>query len=128
MVNLILEEEEEMIAAHKQHVDEIVEMVKQEMQLLQEVDKQGSDVEAYAASLDSTLARKMEAIAALRDKLTGFRTHLQQEKDLSKKFFEQQNEINDVFDLRDAAGKEKKVADNEEAQMLTSDLDIHMSN
>ena len=29
LVNLILEEEEQMISAHKQHVDEIVEMVKQ---------------------------------------------------------------------------------------------------
>ena len=29
MVNIIIEEEEELIASHKQHIDEIVEMVKQ---------------------------------------------------------------------------------------------------
>ena len=125
IVNLILEEEEEMIAAHKQHVDEIVEMVKQEMQLLQEVDKPGSDVEAYAASLDSTLAHKMEAIASLREKLSGFRSHLHQERELSKKFFEQQNEINDVFDLH---GSEKSRKEDDDAQMLTNGLDIPMSN
>ena len=124
-MNLILEEEEEMIAADKQHVDEIVEMVKQEMQLLQEVDKPGSDVESYAASLDSTLAHKMEAIASLREKLSTFRTHLGQERELSKKFFEQQNEINDVFDLH---GSEKEKKEDDDMQMLTTGLDIPMSN
>ena len=93
IVNLILEEEEEMIAAHKQHVDEIVEMVKYEMNLLQELDKPGSDVDAYAASLDSALASKVEAVNSLRNKLSSFRSHLKQEKQLSKKFFEQQNFI-----------------------------------
>jgi len=125
IVNVILEEEEEMIAAHKQHVDEIVEMVKQEMQLLQEVDKPGSDVEAYAASLDLTLAHKMEAISSLREKLSTFRGHLSQEKELSSKFFEQQNEINDVFDLHEP---EKETKGTEDMQMLTTGLDIPMSN
>ena len=97
------------------------------MQLLQEVDKPGSDVESYAASLDLTLARKMEAIASLRDKLSGFRTHLQQERELSKKFFEQQSEINDVFDLK-SSFKGKNGPESDETQMLTNDLDIPMSN
>ncbi len=125
IVNVILEEEEEMIASHKQHVDEIMEMVKQEMQMLQEVDKPGSDVESYAAALDATLARKMEAIAALKEKLAGFRSHLQREKDLSRKFYDQQNEIGDVFDLN--APAKGRVPD-EDTQMLTNGLDICMSN
>eukprot|EP00826_Nyctotherus_ovalis_P033769 TRINITY_DN2751_c0_g1_i14.p5 TRINITY_DN2751_c0_g1~~TRINITY_DN2751_c0_g1_i14.p5 ORF type:complete len:259 (-),score=65.83 TRINITY_DN2751_c0_g1_i14:148-924(-) len=93
VVNLILEEEENIIAAHKQHIDEIVEMVKQEMQLLQELDKPDSDVDVYAALLDTTLANKVEAVNSLRKKLSTFRAHLRQEKELSKKFFEQQNEM-----------------------------------
>ena len=98
------------------------------MQLLQEVDKPGSDVETYAASLDSTLAHKMEAIAALRDKLSVFRNHLQQERDLSKKFFEQQTEINDVFDLHGSEKGKKDLDNDEDTQMLTNDLDIPMAN
>lgn len=93
VVNLILEEEENIIAAHKQHIDEVVEMVKQEMQLLQELDKPDSDVDVYAALLDATLANKVEAVNSLRKKLSAFRAHLRQEKELSKKFFEQQNEM-----------------------------------
>lgn len=123
IVSLILEEEEEMIAAHRQHLDEIDEMSKWERQLLNEVDKPGSDIEEYTTSLDSMLANKMEAIASLRKKLSVIRGHLNQEKILSKKFFEQQNEINDVFDLN---GSEKK--DDEDVQMLTSGLDIPMFN
>eukprot|EP00826_Nyctotherus_ovalis_P033772 TRINITY_DN2751_c0_g1_i8.p2 TRINITY_DN2751_c0_g1~~TRINITY_DN2751_c0_g1_i8.p2 ORF type:complete len:274 (-),score=69.14 TRINITY_DN2751_c0_g1_i8:199-1020(-) len=123
IVSLILEEEEEMIAAHRQHLDEIDEMSKWERQLLHEVDKPGSDIEEYTSSLDSVLANKMEAIASLRKKLSVIRTHLGQEKELSKKFFEQQNEINDVFDLN---ASERK--DDEDVQMLTSGLDIPMFN
>ena len=99
------------------------------MQLLQEVDKPGSDIESYAASLDSTLAHKMEIISSLRDKLSGFRSHLREEKVLSKKFFEQQNEINDVFDLNDNLQDKQDInAENDDAQMLTHDLTIPMSN
>lgn len=93
VVNLILEEEENIVAAHKQHIDEIVEMVKQEMQLLQELDKPDSDIESYATLLDSTLSNKVEAVNSLRKKLSSFRSHLRREKELSKKFFEQQNTI-----------------------------------
>jgi len=123
IVSLILEEEEEMIAAHKQQLDEIDEMSKLERQLLHEVDKPGSDIEEYTNALDAILANKMEAIASLRKKLSVIRTHLNQEKELSKKFFEQQNEINDVFDLNGSGKKE-----DEDVQMLTSGLDIPMFN
>ena len=123
IVGIILEEEEEMIAAHKQHVDEIDEISRLEKQLISEVDKPGSDIEEYTLRLESTLANKMEAIISLRKKLSVLRSHLEQEKELSKKFFEQQNEINDVFDLN---GSEKK--DDEDVQMLTNGLDIPMFN
>jgi len=38
-----LEEEEELIGGHRQHIDDVVDLVKQEMMLLHEVDKPGSD-------------------------------------------------------------------------------------
>jgi kinesin family protein 2/24 len=40
-----MEKEEEIISSHRWHIDEMVETVKQEMQLLGEVDKPGSDVD-----------------------------------------------------------------------------------
>ena len=52
LIEQILEEEEELITGHRRHIDDVVDVVKQEMQLLNEVDKPGSDVEGFVASLD----------------------------------------------------------------------------
>jgi predicted RNase H-like nuclease (RuvC/YqgF family) len=93
------------------------------MQLLQEVDKPGSDVEEYARSLDGILSQKMEVISALRSRLNEFQTHLKQEKDLTKKFHDQQNDINDVFDLRNSPKGEM-----EDPPLLTEGLDKEMCN
>jgi hypothetical protein len=49
---MILSEEEDLIEMHKQHVDEIINCEKSEMQLISEVDKSGSDVEIYVNNLD----------------------------------------------------------------------------
>jgi kinesin family protein 2/24 len=40
-----LEEEESLITNHRSHIDEIVSIVKDEMSLLNVVDKPGSDVD-----------------------------------------------------------------------------------
>ena len=92
VVNLILEEEEEVITAHKQHLNDTIEMVKQEMRMLEELERPGSDVDVYANSLDEVLHKKLLAITSLQEKLRTFRTHLKEEKVLSRKFFEHQNE------------------------------------
>lgn len=47
LIGMILTEEEDLIDLHKQHVDEIINCEKQEMNLIAEVDKSGSDVETY---------------------------------------------------------------------------------
>jgi kinesin family protein 2/24 len=44
LIEQILEEEEELILGHRKHIDDIVDLVKQEMTFLNEVDKPGSDV------------------------------------------------------------------------------------
>ena len=48
-----------MIHSHRGHIDEVVGIVKEEMTLLNEVDKPGSDVEVYAKGLDRILLNKM---------------------------------------------------------------------
>ena len=60
------------------------------MVLLQEVSKPGSDLEEYVSSLDAILAHKLEIITVLRSRLFGFFSHLKQEEDMSKKFYEKQ--------------------------------------
>ena len=69
VIERILEEEEELINNHRKHIDDIVDFVKQEMLLLNEVDKPGSDVEEYVKGLDQVLVQKMEMIAAMRNQL-----------------------------------------------------------
>lgn len=51
-----------MINGHRRHIDDVVDLVKQEMVLLNEVDKPGSDVEEYVNNLDAILLQKMEMI------------------------------------------------------------------
>jgi len=104
LISLILEEEEDLISSHRKHIDDMVELVKQEMLLLHEVDKPGSDVEEYVTSLDAILAHKMEVISVLRGRLLGFHEHLKQEEGLSKRFYDQQTEVMDVFNLQNEEG------------------------
>lgn len=53
------------------------------MKLLQEVEKAGSDVELYVGTLDQILLNKIQSIQKLRNDLSIFKDHLQQEELLS---------------------------------------------
>jgi len=99
LINIILGEEEEVISIHRQHIDDMVSSVKQEMNLLSEVEKPASDIDVYVNNLDAILAQKVEMINMLRGRLHRFRGHLREEEALSKKFHEQKNEMMDIFDL-----------------------------
>ena len=55
LIEQILEEEEELITGHRKHIDDVVDLVKQEMALLNQVDQPGSDVSNYVSSLDKLL-------------------------------------------------------------------------
>ena len=80
----ILEEEETLINGHRHHIDDVVDLVKQEMMLLHEVDQPGSDVEDYVNKLDAILVHKMQIISDVRTKLLTFHKHLKTEEVLSK--------------------------------------------
>lgn len=84
LIDQILEEEEELINGHRRHIDDVVDLVKQEMVLLNEVDKPGSDVEEYVTNLDQMLLKKMQMIQEIRDQLVTFHKHLKTEESLSK--------------------------------------------
>jgi kinesin family protein 2/24 len=84
LINVILEEEEEVIAAHRGQIEETMELVKREMALLADVDKPGSAIDAYVDRLSSVLERKAESIAKLRTRVATFQTHLREEEVLSR--------------------------------------------
>ena len=84
LIEQILEEEEELITGHRRHIDDVVDLVKQEMSLLNEVDKPGSDVESYVSHLDKLLTQKIAMITEMRKQLIMFHTHLKTEEVMSK--------------------------------------------
>jgi kinesin family protein 2/24 len=88
LISKILAEEEDVIAQHRQHIDSMVELVKHEMELLQDVDRPGSEIEDYVSSLDSVLQQKAELIEGLRAQLAEFHSHLRTEEKLSRRFYD----------------------------------------
>merc|ERR1719440_2186658 len=86
LIGMILAEEEELITAHRQHIDGMVELIKEEMVHLNNVDQPGSDVDAYVTGLERILKLKLQYIADLRKRVDVFREHLHQESALSRKF------------------------------------------
>lgn len=81
-----------MIHSHRGHIDEVVSIVKEEMTLLNEVDKPGSDVEVYARGLDRVLLKKIQIISDLRERLLNFYSHLKTEEHMSK-LYEKNQEL-----------------------------------
>lgn len=51
----IITEEEQLIANHREHVDSLVALVKQDMTILAEVEKVGSDIYTYIDTLEENL-------------------------------------------------------------------------
>lgn len=82
LIKVILEEEETLISDHRKHIDDVVDVIKQDMAILQNVEEPKSDIEEYVEKLDSILMRKMEHILKLRGNLATFYKHLKQEENL----------------------------------------------
>lgn len=84
LIEQILEEEEQLINGHRKHIDDVVDLVKNEMTILNEVDKPGSDVDQYVKGLDKLLMEKVYMILDMRKTLVNFHTHLRTEEHMSK--------------------------------------------
>lgn len=98
-IELILEEEENLIKQHEQHINETIETTKAEMQLRNEADKIGSNIEDYLDSLEGLLERKMGSIRKLQTKIGAIKGYLGESKKieeqyslLEKHMFQQQEE------------------------------------
>jgi len=84
LISTIMDENDELIQAHRTQIQDIMELVKEEMQILSRAEQPGGDAESYITSLDQILDRKAGIIQALRDKVRTVQQHLKQETELSK--------------------------------------------
>ena len=66
-------------------IQENAELLTEEGRLLQQIQGENNDIDAYAARLDQILKRKQELITILRAKLDHFRGSLAKEEKESKR-------------------------------------------
>ncbi|XP_024386692.1 uncharacterized protein [Physcomitrium patens] len=83
-INAILEEEDEVISAHRKEVEDTMEIVREEMKLLAEVDQPGSRIDRYVSQLNYVLSRKAAGIVNLQARLARFQRHLKEQEILSR--------------------------------------------
>uniref|UniRef100_A0A5B7AI82 Kinesin-like protein n=1 Tax=Davidia involucrata TaxID=16924 RepID=A0A5B7AI82_DAVIN len=84
-INEILEEEEALIAAHRKEIEDTMEIVREEMKLLAEVDQPGSLIDNYVTQLNFVLSRKAAGLVSLQARLARFQHRLKEQEILSRK-------------------------------------------
>ena len=86
LINTILKEEDDFITEHKNHIDNMVKSIKDEMNSIHEVEKPGSNIEEYTNNLDKLLSKEIETITKLKNRLNKFRILLKDESALANLF------------------------------------------
>ena len=86
IINEILKEEDNFVTEHKNHIDNMVKSIKDEMNGIHEVEKPGSDIEQYTNNLDNLLSKEINIIMKLKNRLNKFRILLKDENALAKLF------------------------------------------
>ncbi|KAK4477865.1 hypothetical protein RD792_017128 [Penstemon davidsonii] len=84
-INAILQEEEALIAAHRKEIEDTMEIVREEMKLLAEVDQPGSHIDNYVSQLSFVLSRKAASLVSLQARLARFQHRLKEQEILSRK-------------------------------------------
>ncbi|XP_021904884.1 kinesin-like protein KIN-13A [Carica papaya] len=84
-INAILEEEDALIAAHRKEIEDTMEIVREEMKLLAEVDQPGSLIDNYVTQLSFVLSRKAAGLVSLQARLARFQHRLKEQEILSRK-------------------------------------------
>lgn len=84
---MILEEEEDVISSHWQSLDVLVESVKEQMNMLTDVDQPGSDIQNYVTNLNYILSKNIWALQGLQRKVESFDKHLKDEAMLSNNYY-----------------------------------------
>ena len=86
LINMILEEEKEFRVIHKNHIDEMATLIKEEISGERELDNPQSDLEQYVDSLSSIFKKQMEKINILHKRLGDFKNMLRDQETLASKF------------------------------------------
>lgn len=84
-IDAILEEEEALIAAHRKEIENTMEIVREEMKLLAEVEQPGSLIDNYVTQLSFVLSRKAAGLVSLQARLARFQHRLKEQEILSRK-------------------------------------------
>ncbi|CAN8324669.1 unnamed protein product [Cochlearia groenlandica] len=84
-INALLEEEEALITAHRKEIEDTMEIVREEMKLLAEVDRPGSMIDNYVTQLSFVLSRKAAGLVSLQARLARFQHRLKEQEILSRK-------------------------------------------
>ncbi|XP_076902721.1 kinesin-like protein KIN-13B [Bidens hawaiensis] len=75
-LNALLQEEEDLVNAHRKQVEDTMDLVRVEMNLLVEADEPGNQLDDYMAKLNTILAQKAAAISQLQNRLAHFQKRL----------------------------------------------------
>ncbi|ONH98124.1 hypothetical protein PRUPE_7G231000 [Prunus persica] len=75
-LNAVLQEEEDLVTAHRRQVEQTIEIVREEMNLLAEADQPGNRLDDYICKLNAVLSEKAAGILQLQTQLAEFQRHL----------------------------------------------------
>ncbi|PHT49054.1 hypothetical protein CQW23_13262 [Capsicum baccatum] len=73
------------MAAHRKEIEDTMEIVREEMKLLAEVDQPGSLIDNYVTQLSYVLSRKAASLVSLQARLSRFQHRLKEQEILSRK-------------------------------------------
>lgn len=77
-LSALLQEEEDLVNAHRKQVEETMNIVKEEMNLLVEADQPGNQLDDYISRLNAILSQKAAGILQLQTRLTQFQKRLKE--------------------------------------------------
>ncbi|CAL4948638.1 unnamed protein product [Urochloa decumbens] len=75
-LNDVLQEEEDLVSAHRKQVEETLDILREEMNILGAVDEPGNQLDDYIARLSSILSQKAAGIVDLQSRLEQFQRRL----------------------------------------------------
>ncbi|XP_062089346.1 kinesin-like protein KIN-13B [Humulus lupulus] len=77
-LNVLLQEEEDLVNAHRKQVEDTMNIVKEEMNLLVEADQPGNQLDDYVSKLNAILSQKAAGIMQLQTRLAQFQKRLKE--------------------------------------------------
>ncbi|GAB4850186.1 Kinesin-like protein KIN-13B [Ancistrocladus abbreviatus] len=78
-LNELLQEEEDLVNAHRRQVEETMDIVREEMNLLVEADQPGNQLDDYITRLNTILSQKAAGIVQLQTRLAHFQKRLREQ-------------------------------------------------